>query len=140
MLVTCRSHSLTSMNALLDLCYCLARIEALGANSCAIHDCLASVELVSIIQLLKTLLGELITTVNDPPAHRITICLSACARNKDKTCILSVCRNLRRQPSRLSAQSPSPQMKLMCKEKGHSAETGQNGKGAMHQVHLIAST
>ena len=60
------------MNALLDLCDCLARIEALGANSCAVHDCLASVQLVSIIQLLKTLLGKLITTVNDPPAQQST--------------------------------------------------------------------
>ena len=60
----------TGVHALLDLGNRLARVEPLGANLGAVHDCVAAVELVRIVQLCNTLLGEVVTAINDPPAPK----------------------------------------------------------------------
>lgn len=45
------SHSMPNMNTLLDLSNCLARIQTLGADLCAVHNLVTSVQLVGIIYL-----------------------------------------------------------------------------------------
>ena len=57
------------MDALLDLGNGLARVEALRAHTGAVHDGLAPIQLVGIINLLQALLCELVPAVNDPPAQ-----------------------------------------------------------------------
>ena len=58
------------MNTLLDFGNSLARVEPLWADLGAVHDCFAAVELVSIIQLSQSLIGEVVSAIDDPPAWR----------------------------------------------------------------------
>ena len=46
-------------------------VEHLGADRGAVHDGLAAVELVRVVELLEPLGGELISAVNDPPVEGI---------------------------------------------------------------------
>lgn len=56
------------MQALLNLGDGLAGIEALGARLRAVHDGLAAVQFVGVIQRCQALCREVIATVDDPPA------------------------------------------------------------------------
>ena len=54
------------MNRMLDLVNGATRIEVLGASVSAVHDSVAAIELVGVIQTLQTLLGHLVSRVGDP--------------------------------------------------------------------------
>ena len=49
------------MNRMLDLVNGATRIEVLGASVSAVHDSVAAIELVGVIQTLQTLLGHLVS-------------------------------------------------------------------------------
>ena len=57
------------VDALLDLCDGFAWVEPLGADLGAVHDRVAAVELVRIVQLVHALLGEVVPAVYEPPAE-----------------------------------------------------------------------
>lgn len=54
------------MNCMLDLVNGATRIEVLGASVGAVHDSVAAIELVGVVQTLQTLLGHLVSRVGDP--------------------------------------------------------------------------
>ena len=54
------------MESMLDLVDGTTRVELLGASVRAVHDRVAAVQLVGVVQVLQTLLGHLITGVGDP--------------------------------------------------------------------------
>lgn len=60
------SHLVHVMEGMLDLVDGTARVELLGASVRAVHDRVAAVQLVGVVQVLQTLLGHLITRVGDP--------------------------------------------------------------------------
>lgn len=60
------------MYALLDFGNGLAWIESLGTYFSAVHDLMTSVKLVRVIHLCHSLLSEVITGVDDPPAYEQT--------------------------------------------------------------------
>ena len=51
---------------MLDLVNRATRIEVLGTSVGAVHDSVAAIELVGVIQTLQTLLGHLVSRVGDP--------------------------------------------------------------------------
>ena len=55
------------MNRMLNLMNRSSRIQVLRASMRAIHNGMASIQLIRIIQTLQSLLGHLITRIRDPP-------------------------------------------------------------------------
>ena len=58
------------VDALLDLGDGLARVQALRADFCAVHDGMTPVQLVGIIQLCEPFLGEVVSAVDHPSARQ----------------------------------------------------------------------
>ena len=54
------------VEGMLDLVDGTTRVEILGASVRAVHDGVAAVQLVGVVQVLQTLLGHLITRIGDP--------------------------------------------------------------------------
>lgn len=62
-------YSLSLMYTLLDFSNSLSWIEPLGTNFGTVHDLMTPIKLVGIIHLRHSLLREIITGINDPPAQ-----------------------------------------------------------------------
>ena len=60
------SHLVHVVESMLDLVDGTTRVEILGASVRAVHDGVAAVQLVGVVQVLQTLLGHLITRIGDP--------------------------------------------------------------------------
>ena len=54
------------VNSMLELVNGATRVQVLGASLGAVHNCVATVKLVSIVQVVQTLLGHLITGIGNP--------------------------------------------------------------------------
>ena len=53
-------------HALFDLCNGLARIQVLGTDLGAVHDCVASIQFEGIVQVVQPFLGHFVAGIFDP--------------------------------------------------------------------------